>query len=147
MPMKTYMAKMQEAELERKWMLFDADGAVLGRLAAKIAPILMGKNKVTYTPQADCGDFVIVVNAEKVRMTGNKEQTKEYDWYTGYPGGHKIRSYQHQKEVRPEEVIEHAVRLMLPKTKIARYMLRRLKVYTGPKHEHQAQQPQKIELS
>jgi large subunit ribosomal protein L13 len=143
--MKTYMAKMQE--VERKWWLFDADGAVLGRLAAKIAPILMGKNKVTYTPQADCGDFVIVVNAEKVRMTGTKEQTKEYDWYTGYPGGHKHRTYQHQKELRPAEVIELAVRRMLPKTRSGRFMLRRLKAYAGPTHEHQAQQPQKIELS
>jgi large subunit ribosomal protein L13 len=143
--MKTYMAKMEE--VERKWWLFDANEAVLGRLAAKIAPILMGKNKVTYTPQADCGDCVIVINAEKVRMTGTKEQTKEYDWYTGYPGGHKIRSYEKQMQVRPEQVIEMAVRRMLPKTKIARYMLLRLKVYTGPKHEHQAQQPEKIELS
>jgi len=145
MPMKTYMAKMEE--VERKWMLFDAEGAVLGRLAAKIAPVLMGKNKVTYTPQADCGDFVIVINAEKVRMTGTKEDTKEYDWYTGYPGGHKYRSYKHQKEMRPAEVIELAVRRMLPKTRSARNMFRRLKVYAGPTHEHQAQQPQKIELS
>ncbi len=145
MPMKTYMAKMEE--VQRKWVLFDADEAVLGRLAAKIAPILMGKNKVTYTPQADCGDFVIVINAEKVRMTGTKEQTKEYDWYTGYPGGHKVRSYQHQKEMRPAQVIELAVRRMLPKTPSARNMFRRLKVYSGPTHEHQAQQPQKIELS
>jgi len=143
--MKTYMAKMQE--VERKWVLFDADGAVLGRLAAKIAPVLMGKHKVTYTPQADCGDFVIVINADKVRMTGNKEQTKEYDWYTGYPGGHKIRSYQHQKQMRPEEVVELAVRRMLPKTKSARFMFRRLRVYAGPKHGHEAQQPRKIELS
>lgn len=145
MPMKTYMAKMQE--VQRKWVLFDADGAVLGRLAAKIAPILMGKHRVTYTPQADCGDFVIVINADKVRMTGTKEQTKEYDWYTGYPGGHKIRSYQHQKEMRPEEVIELAVRRMLPKSRSARDMFRRLRVYPGPKHDHQAQQPVKIELS
>ena len=143
--MKTYMAKMQE--VERKWVLFDADGAILGRLAAKIAPVLMGKHKVTYTPQADCGDFVIVINADKVRMTGNKEQTKEYDWYTGYPGGHKIRSYQRQKEIRPEEILEVAVRRMLPKTKSARYMLRRLKVYRGPKHEYERQKPEKIELS
>jgi len=145
--MKTYMAKMQEQEAQRKWVLFDADGAVLGRLAAKIAPILMGKNKVTYTPQADCGDFVVVVNAEKVRMTGTKEETKYYDWYTGYPGGHKIRSYQRQKEIRPEEILEVAVRRMLPKTKSARYMLRRLKVYRGPKHEYERQKPEKIELS
>ena len=145
MPMKTFMVKMQE--VERKWVLVDADGAVLGRLAARIAPILMGKHRVTYTPQADCGDFVIVVNADKVRMTGTKEQTKEYDWYTGYPGGHKYRTYQHQKEMRPEEVIELAVRRMLPKTRSGRQMFRRLKVYAGPTHEHQAQQPQKIELS
>jgi large subunit ribosomal protein L13 len=145
MPMKTYMAKMQE--VQRKWVLVDADGAVLGRLAAKIAPILMGKTKVTYTPQADCGDFVIVVNADKVRLTGNKAKTKEYDWYTGYPGGHKIRSYEKQKAMRPEEVIELAVRRMLPKTRIARDMFRRLKVYGGPEHEHQAQKPEKISLS
>lgn len=142
--MKTYMAKMEE--VEHKWVLFDADGAVLGRLAAKIATILMGKHKVTYTPHADCGDFVIVVNADKVRMTGTKEQTKEYDWYSGYPGGHKIRSYAHQKEIRPEGVIELAVRRMLPKTRLARQMYRRLKVYRGPTHEHQAQKPEKIEL-
>lgn len=143
--MKTYMAKMQE--VEHKWVLFDAEGAVLGRLAAKIAPVLMGKHKVTYTPQADCGDFVIVINADKVRVTGNKAETKKYDWYTGYPGGHKYRSYEHQKEMRPEEVIELAVRRMLPKTKLARDMFRRLKVYPGPEHGHQAQQPRKIELS
>jgi len=145
MPMKTYMAKMQE--VQRKWMLVDADGAVLGRLAARIAPILMGKHRVTYTPQADCGDFVIVINADKVRLTGKKAQTKEYDWYTGYPGGHKIRSYAKQKAMRPEEIIELAVRRMLPKTRSARNMFRRLKVYPGPTHEHQAQQPEKIELS
>ena len=142
--MKTYMAKMEE--VEHKWVLFDADGAVLGRLAAKIAPVLMGKHKVTYTPQADCGDFVIVINAEKVRMTGTKEQTKEYDWYSGYPGGHKFRSYTRQKELRPEGVVELAVRRMLPKTRLARQMYRRLKVYSGPTHEHQAQKPEKIEL-
>jgi large subunit ribosomal protein L13 len=142
--MKTYMAKMQE--VERKWVLVDAEGAVLGRLAAKIAPILMGKHRPTYTPNADNGDFVVVVNADKVRLTGSKEQTKEYDWYTGYPGGHKIRSYQKQKQMRPEEVIELAVRRMLPKTRIARDMFRRLKVYPGPEHQHQAQKPEKIEL-
>ncbi len=142
--MKTYMAKMEE--VEHKWYLFDADGAILGRLAAKIATLLMGKHKVTYTPQADCGDFVIVVNADKVRMTGTKEQTKEYNWYTGYPGGHKIRSYTHQKEVRPEEIVEIAVRKMLPKSRLARQMFRRLKVYGGPEHGHQAQKPEKMEL-
>lgn len=143
--MKTYMMKMQE--VERKWVLLDADGAVLGRLAAQIAPILMGKTKVTYTPNADCGDFVIVVNADKVRLTGDKAKTKKYDWYTGYPGGHKIRSYEKQKEMRPAEVVELAVRRMLPKTRIARDMFRRLKVYPGPDHQHQAQKPEKIALA
>ena len=142
--MKTYMAKMQE--VQRKWVLVDAEGAVLGRLAAKIAPILMGKHRPTYTPNADNGDFVVVINADKVRLTGNKAQTKEYDWYTGYPGGHKYRTFQKQKEMRPAEVIELAVRRMLPKTRIARDMLRRLKVYAGPEHQHQAQKPEKIEL-
>ncbi|MFA5424017.1 MAG: 50S ribosomal protein L13 [Phycisphaerae bacterium] len=143
--MKSFMAKKEQAE--HKWLLIDAEGAVLGRMAAKIAPILMGKHKPTYTPHVDVGDFVVVVNADKIRLTGRKEETKEYDYYTLYPGGHKYVSFAEMMEKKPEKVIELAVRRMLPKNKIARHMLKKLKVYRGPEHEHQAQRPEKIELN
>jgi large subunit ribosomal protein L13 len=143
--MKSFMAKNEQ--LERKWHVIDADGAVLGRMAAKIAPILMGKTKPTYTPHVDTGDHVIVINAEKVRVTGKKAQQKEYDYYTGYPGGHKYVSFADMMAKKPEKVVEMAVRRMLPKNKLARKMLKKLKVYRGPEHEHQAQQPEKMELS
>lgn len=143
--MKSFMAKKEQAE--HKWLLIDADGAILGRMAAKIAPILMGKHKPTYTPHVDVGDFVVVVNADKIRLTGRKEETKEYDYYTLYPGGHKYVSFAEMMEKKPEKVVELAVRRMLPKNKIARHMLKKLKVYRGPEHEHQAQRPEKIELN
>jgi large subunit ribosomal protein L13 len=145
MPMKTYMAKMQE--VEHKWVLVDAEGKTLGRMAAKIAPILIGKNKPTYTPHADTGDYVIVVNAEKVKLTGRKTEQKYYDWYSRYPGGHKIVSFERMMAKKPEKIVELAVRRMLPKTRLGREMFKRLKVYRGPEHEHQAQKPEKIELS
>ncbi|MHC4361164.1 MAG: 50S ribosomal protein L13 [Planctomycetota bacterium] len=125
--MKSFMAKKQE--LESKWVLVDATDAILGRMAAKIAPILMGKNKPTYTPHVDTGDYVIVINADKVRLTGKKAQAKEYDYYTHFPGG-----------------VELAVRRMLPKNKLGRAMLKKMKVYKGPEHQHQAQRPERIEL-
>ena len=143
--MKSFMAKNQQ--VEQKWHVIDADGAVLGRMAAKIAMILMGKTKPTYTPHVDTGDYVIVINAEKVRVTGKKAQQKEYDYYTGYPGGHKYVSFADMMAKKPEKVVEMAVRRMLPKNKLARKMLKQLKVYRGPEHEHQAQQPEKMELS
>ena len=143
--MKSFMAKNQQ--VEQKWHVIDADGAVLGRMAAKIAMILMGKTKPTYTPHVDTGDYVIVINAEKVRVTGKKAQQKEYDYYTGYPGGHKYVSFADMMAKKPEKVVEMAVRRMLPKNKLARKMLKKLKVYRGPEHEHQAQQPEKMELS
>jgi len=142
--MKSFMAK--KGELEPKWMLVDAEGAVLGRMASKIAPILMGKNKPTYTPHVDTGDYVIVVNAEKIKLTGKKAQVKQYDHYTHHPGGHKFVSFADMMAKKPEKVIELAVRRMLPKNKLGRVMLRKLKVYRGPEHDHQAQRPQKIEL-
>lgn len=142
--MKSFMAKAEQTE--HKWLLVDADGAVLGRLAAKIAPILMGKTKPTYTPHVDTGDFVIVVNAEKVRVTGKKAQTKQYDYYTHYPGGHKFVSFKDMMAKKPERVIELAIRRMLPKNKLGRKMLKKLKVYRGQEHQHAAQQPEKIEL-
>ncbi len=142
--MKSYMAKNNE--VEQKWLLVDANGSILGRMAAKIAPILMGKTKPTYTPHVDTGDYVIVVNAGKIMLTGKKAQTKEYDHYTHHPGGHKYVSFADMLAKKPEKVIELAVRRMLPKSKLGRKMLKKLKVYGGPEHEHQAQKPEKIEL-
>lgn len=142
--MKTFMAKKNE--VEQKWLLVDAEGAILGRIAAKIAPILMGKNKPQYTPNVDVGDYVIVVNAKKVKLTGKKAQQKEYDYYTHHPGGHKYISFTDMMAKKPEKVIELAVRRMLPKNKIGREMLKKLKVYSGPEHDHQAQKPEKVEL-
>ena len=133
-------------EVEQKWLLVNAEGAILGRMAAKIAPILMGKNKPTYTPHVDTGDYVIVVNAGKIMLTGKKAQNKEYDYYTHHPGGHKYVSFADMMAKKPEKVIELAVRRMLPKNKLGRQMLKKLKVYGGPDHEHQAQKPEKIEL-
>jgi large subunit ribosomal protein L13 len=142
--MKSYMAKKND--VEQKWLLVDAEGAILGRMAAKIAPILMGKNKPTYTPHVDTGDYVIVVNAEKIKVTGKKAHMKEYDYYTHHPGGHRYVSFADMMAKKPEKVIELAVRRMLPKNKLGREMLKKLKVYRGPEHEHQAQKPEKIEL-
>lgn len=142
--MKSFLAK--KGQVEQKWLLVDADGAVLGRMAAKIAPILMGKTKPTYTPHVDVGDYVVVVNADKVKLTGSKAQQKEYDWYTGYPGGRKVVSFERMLARRPERVIELAVKRMLPKTTMGRNALKKLKVFAGAEHQHQAQQPEKIEL-
>ena len=142
--MKSYMAKKEE--VEHKWLIVDADGAILGRLAAKIAPILMGKTKPEYTPHVDTGDYVIVINAEKVQVTGKKAEQKEYDFYSRFPGGHKYVSFTEMLEKSPERVIEMAVRRMLPKTKLGRQMLKKLKIYSGSEHNQQAQQPQRIEL-
>ncbi len=143
--MKTYMAKTNE--VEQRWLLVDAQDVVLGRLAAQVAPILMGKNKPTYTPHIDTGDFVVVVNADKIKVSGKKAEQKEYDWYTRYPGGRKVKSFEEMLQQKPERIIELAVQRMLPKTKMGRKMLKKLKVYRGPEHEHQAQKPEKIELN
>ncbi|MFZ0033779.1 MAG: 50S ribosomal protein L13 [Sedimentisphaerales bacterium] len=142
--MKSFLAN--KGQVEQKWLLIDADGLILGRMAAKIAPILMGKTKPTYTPNVDTGDYVIVVNAAKVKVTGRKAQMKEYDYYTLYPGGHKYVSFANMMTKKPEKVIELAVRRMLPKNALGRVMLRKLKVYRGPEHDHHAQKPEKIEL-
>jgi large subunit ribosomal protein L13 len=142
--MKSFMAKKEQTE--HKWLLVDAEGAVLGRMAAKIAPILMGKNKPAYTPHVDTGDYVIVLNADKVKVTGRKAQDKQYDYYTHFAGGHKFVSFAEMMAKKPEKVIELAVRRMLPKNKLGRKMLKKLKVYRGTQHDHQAQKPEKIEL-
>lgn len=142
--MKCYMAKNDQ--VEQKWLLVDADGAVLGRIASKLAMILMGKNKPTYTPHVDTGDYVVVVNAEKIRLTGAKAEVKTYESYSGYPGGHKYTSYAKMLERKPEKILELAVRRMLPKTQMGRKALDKLKIYAGAEHQHQAQQPQKVQL-
>ena len=142
--MKSFIAKTRQTD--NKWLLVDADGAVLGRMAAKIAPILMGKNKPTYTPHVDTGDYVVVVNAEKIKVTGKKADVKEYDYYTHHPGGHKYVSFADMMAKKPEKVIELAVKRMLPKNKLGTAMLRKLKVYRGPEHDNHAQRPEKIEL-
>ena len=142
--MKSFMAK--KGQCENKWLLVDADGAILGRLAAKIAPILMGKTKPTYTPHVDVGDHVIVINADKIKVTGKKREAKEYEHYTYYPSGHRYVSFADMMARKPEKVIELAVRRMLPKNRLGRDMLRKLKVYRGVEHEQQAQKPEKIKL-
>lgn len=139
------MAKKNQ--VEQAWVLVDADGAVLGRMASKIAPILMGKTKPCYTPHIDTGDYVIVVNAEKVKVTGKKAEQKQYDHYTHFPGGRKVVSFADMMKKKPEKVVELAVRRMLPKTRLGRQMLKKLKVYRGPSHEHQAQTPRRVDLS
>lgn len=133
-------------EVARKWVLIDADGAVLGRLATQIATILRGKNKPQYTPHVDTGDFVIVINADKVQLTGNKAAQKSYWRYSGWLGGLKTESFEEAMAKHPERVIEHAVKGMLPKNTLGRAMGKKLKVYVGPDHPHTAQQPRKIDM-
>jgi large subunit ribosomal protein L13 len=134
------------ANIERNWYVVDAKGETLGRLASRIAPILRGKHKPTFTPHLDCGDFVIVVNAEKVRVTGNKLDQKRYYRHTGYPGGLRSISLRDQLATHPERVVQAAVRGMLPKNRLGRRMIKKLKVYPGGSHPHQAQQPTELEL-
>lgn len=142
--MKTYSAK--PGEVERKWYLIDADGVVLGRLASKIAQILRGKNKPQFTPHVDVGDFVVVINADKVKVTGNKATQKIYSTYSGYPGGRKEKTFEEAMSKDSTKVIEHAVRGMLPKTTLGRAQGNKLKVYAGAEHPHAGQNPQKIEM-
>ena len=141
---KTYYAKPNE--VEREWLLIDAEGLVLGRLAVEVAKILRGKNKPQYNPHVDTGDFVVIVNADKVRVTGNKATDKRYYRHSGYPGGLKSESFEEAMAKHPERVIEHAVKGMLPKTTLGRAQAKKLKVYAGPDHPHTAQNPRKIEL-
>ena len=140
---KTYMAKT--GEVEQKWWLVDADEKVVGRLASDIAVILMGKHKPSYTPHVDTGDFVVVINAEKVVMTGNKWEKKRYTWYTGHPG-QRSESAERRLQRKPEMILHEAVRRMLPKNKLATKMLAKLKIFAGSEHPHQAQQPEPKEL-
>ena len=140
--MKTQFAK--KTEIERKWHVVDAKDQVLGRLAVQIATRLMGKDKPTFTPNSDTGDFIVVVNAEKVRFTGKKLDNKIYYWHTGYPGGIKSETARERLEKKPERILSEAVRGMLPKSRLGRAMLKKLKVYAGPDHPHAAQKPEQI---
>jgi large subunit ribosomal protein L13 len=141
---KTWNAK--PGEVERRWYLVDADGKTLGRLATRIADTLRGKDKPQYTPHVDTGDFVVVVNAEKVAVTGNKLDDKRYYRHSGYPGGIRSRTLRDELERRPAEVIRKAVKGMLPRNKLARAQLTKLKVYAGPEHPHEAQSPEPLKL-
>jgi large subunit ribosomal protein L13 len=144
MPMKTYVATPQTRE--RNWLVVDADGQTLGRLATRIADALRGKRKPEYTPHVDTGDFVIVVNAEKIAVTGTKLTDKRYWRHSGYPGGIRFRTLEEELRRRPTEVIRHAVKGMLPRTRLGRKQLTKLKVYAGPDHPHQAQMPKPMEI-
>ena len=143
--MKTYLPKVNLQQ--RKWHVINADGAVLGRLAVQVADILRGKNKPVYTAHLDAGDFVVVVNAEKVRVTGKKETDKEYMSYSGWRGGEKYRTVAQMRATRPEELIHHAVRGMIPKNRLGKVLLTKLKVYKGPNHPHSAQQPADLKVT
>ena len=140
--MKTVLPKV--AEIQRDWYVVDAEEMILGRLASKIAPLLMGKGKPLFTDFLDTGDFVIIVNAEKIRLTGRKFQEKRYYSHSGYPGGLKETSVRRLLREHPERVVESAVKGMLPKNKLGRQMLKRLKVYAGGTHPHSAQQPKTL---
>ena len=142
--MKTYYAK--PGEVQREWLLVDATDMTLGRLASAVAQILRGKNKPTYTPHVDTGDFVVVINCDKIKVTGAKVTDKVYYRYTNHPGGLRQETFQEAMATHPERVIQHAVKGMLPKGTLGRQMLKKLKVYTGSEHPHQAQNPRKIDL-
>jgi large subunit ribosomal protein L13 len=142
--MKTYVAT--PTDRERRWLVVDANGQTLGRLATRVADALRGKRKPEYTPHIDVGDFVIVVNAEKVSVSGNKRQEKRYYRHSGYPGGLRSRTLEQMLERRPAEVLRLAVKGMLPRNRLGRAQLRKLKIYAGPEHPHTAQQPEPMEV-
>jgi large subunit ribosomal protein L13 len=142
--MKTPMAK--PGEVTPHWYLVDAEREVLGRAAVKIARILQGKHRPTWTPHVDTGDFVVVINAEKIGATGAKDTDKEYQWYTGWPSGRKTRSLAEMRKGRPHDILRLAVRRMLPKNRLGRKMLKKLKIYAGTEHPHEAQNPEVLEL-
>lgn len=142
--MKTYMAR--PGTVERKWYVIDAEGQTLGRLASEITKVLRGKNKPQYTPHVDVGDFVVVVNAEKVVVTGRKAEQRVYRRHTGYPGGMREVSYEQMLERKPTEILRKATSRMMPKTRLARQQSKKLKIYAGPDHPHEAQSPEPYEV-
>lgn len=143
--MKTHLPKVNLDE--RKWHVIDADGAVLGRLAVQVADILRGKNKPVFTPHLDAGDFVVVINAEKIKVTGNKETAKEYMTYSGWKGGEKYTTVERLRNKNPEHIITHAVKGMIPKNRLGSVLLTKLKVFKGPKHDHAAQKPAVLKVA
>ncbi len=140
----SYMAK--PGELKADWHVIDASGQILGRLAARIAVIVQGKNKPTYTPHVATGDFVVVLNAEKIRVTGRKAEVIQYDTYSRYPSGRKLYSFENMRKLHPEKLLELAVRRMLPKSKLGRNILGKVKIYRGAEHPHAAQQPRELKI-
>ncbi|OGP15606.1 MAG: 50S ribosomal protein L13 [Deltaproteobacteria bacterium RIFCSPLOWO2_02_FULL_50_16] len=144
MAVSTYFSK--KGEEQRGWIIIDLTDKILGRAATKIANHLRGKNKTRFTPHVDTGDFVIVINADKVKLTGNKELEKKYYTHSGYRGGLKTKNVSELRARKPEEIIRHAVKGMLPKNKMTKHLMRKLKIYSGSEHPHQAQQPQSIEI-
>lgn len=142
--MSSTLAKPQE--VERKWYVIDAEGRNLGRMASEVASILRGKKKPTFTPHVDCGDYVIVINAEKVAVTGKKRHDKIYKRHTGYPGGLRECTFEELMEKHPTEAVRHAVKGMMPKGKLGRQMFKKLHVYAGPEHKHEAQKPEALEI-
>jgi large subunit ribosomal protein L13 len=141
---RTYVAK--PTDRERNWLIVDANGKTLGRLATQIADVLRGKRKPEYTPHIDTGDFVVVVNAEKIHVSGNKRQDKRYYRHSGYPGGLRSRSFEEMLAKRPEDIIRLAVKGMMPRNRLARKQITKLKIYAGPEHPHVAQKPQTLEI-
>ena len=137
----------REGDIAQKWFVVDANGKTLGRIASQVARILRGKHKPQFTPNADIGDFVIVVNADKVKVTGKRTELKEYFHYTGYPGGAVFQQFKDVLKIHPERVIEHAVKGMIPHTKLGRQIIKKLKVYAGTEHPHAAQKPEVIEFN
>lgn len=137
---------IKSEDAEKKWYLIDAKDQVLGRLATKVARIIRGKEKPEFTPNMDAGDFVIVINADKVKVTGKRDELKEYKHYSGYPGGLKSKSFAELKQKNPEFIIENAVKGMLPKNRLGRKLIKKLKVYSGEQHNHQAQKPELLSL-
>jgi large subunit ribosomal protein L13 len=144
--MNTKTVFLKPEQVDRTWWVVDATDQVLGRLAAKIARVLQGKHRPCFTPNHDTGDFVIVINAEKVRVTGTKSRNKQYDWYTYHPGGRKVLRFDEMVKRHPTRPIELAVRRMMPKSPLGRRMFTKLKAYAGPDHPHQAQQPRPLDL-
>ncbi|PCI95073.1 50S ribosomal protein L13 [Candidatus Aerophobetes bacterium] len=142
----SYFLKKEEVVNTKKWFLLDAEGKTLGRFASEVAKIIRGKHKTTYTPNVDSGDGVIILNAEKIAVTGNKEAQKEYKRYTGYVGGLRATPYRVMKERKPEEIIRHAVKGMMPKTKLGKAQLKKLRIYAGTSHNMSAQTPIAVEI-
>lgn len=144
---KTRSISTEAAHEQKEWLLVDAENEVLGRLASKVASMLRGKHKTTYTPHVDCGDNIIIINAEKIKLSGNKLQDKEYVRHTGYPGGQRITAAWEMLAKHPERLVEKAVKGMLPRNRLGRQMFGNMKVYVGPDHPHAPQQPRKIDLT